>query len=210
MRGRKDNKKSLVWLKMAMVLGVLTSLITTTPGQQNENVELIGFAGGVMADVFVKGNIAYCAAGHGLSIFDVSTPTKPIVLANILLPGQAISVHVSGQYAYVAARWAGLRIIDVSNPTSPKSVGYYDTPGDAVKVYVSGKYAYVADRSAGLRIIDVSNPSSLKEVGYYVTTHAMGIYVAGQYAYVVDAVKGLLIIDISDPSSPREIGRHET
>ncbi len=89
--------------------------------QQSQNVELIGATGGAIYDVFVKGNIAYCAGGHGLSIFDVSDPTKPKILANVVLPAPAEDVYVSGSYAYVADEVAGLRVVDVSNPSSPSN-----------------------------------------------------------------------------------------
>ncbi len=39
-----------------------------------------------MHAVFVKDNTAYCAGVHGLSIFDVSVPRQPRVLANVALP----------------------------------------------------------------------------------------------------------------------------
>ncbi len=119
----------------------------------SQNVKLIGFIGGPILDVFVRGNLAYCASEHGLSIFDVSNPNQPRKLGDIFLPYSAESVYVSGSYAYVAAGDADLRVIDVSDPRNPREVGSYDTPGYAEDVYVSGSYAYVANYEAGLFIL---------------------------------------------------------
>jgi hypothetical protein len=112
--------------------------------QQSQNVELVGFTGGAIFDVFVKDNYAYCASVSGLLIFNVSNPSNPQLVGKLFLPDFA-GVYVSGNYAYVADWGAGLRVIDVSNPANPREVGFFDTPGYARGVYVSGNYAYVAD-----------------------------------------------------------------
>jgi hypothetical protein len=179
--------------------------------QQSQNVELIGFTGGVIYDVFVKNNYAYCASGSGLLIFDVSNPSNPQLVGKLLMPDSAVGIYVSGNYAYVADYDAGLRVIDVSNPTNPREVGFFDTPGYAWDVYVSGNYAYVADGWAGLRVIDVSNPSNPREIGFFDTPgDTIGVYVSGNYAYVASGWEGLRVIDVSNPSNPREVGHFVT
>jgi hypothetical protein len=179
--------------------------------QRSQNVELIGFTGVSIYDVFVKDDYAYCASVLGLLILDVSNPSNSQLVGKLLLPYSAQDVCVSGNYAYVADGDAGLRVIDVSNPSNPREVGYFDTPGYALGVYVSGNYAYVADGVAGLRVIDVSNPTNPREVGYFDTPgYALGVYVSGNYAYVADGVAGLRVIDVSNPSNPREVGYFDT
>jgi hypothetical protein len=182
--------------------------------QQSQNVELVGFTGGAIHDVFVKDNYAYCASGLGLLIFDVSNPSNSQLVGKLFMPdfprGYFVSgngVYVSGNYAYVAAWWAGLRVMDVSNPSNPREVGSFDTPDRAAGVYVSGNYAYLADGWAGLRVIDVSNPTNPREVGSFDTPgFALSVYVSGNYAYVADDFSGLRVIDVSNPSNPREVG----
>jgi hypothetical protein len=63
--------------------------------QQSQNVELVGFTGGAIHDVFVKNNYAYCASVSGLLIFNVSNPSNPQLVGKLLLPG-ANGVYVSG------------------------------------------------------------------------------------------------------------------
>ena len=90
-----------------------------------------------------------------------ATPVVPITLTgNYDTSGHAMSVAVSGNYAYVADRFDGLDIIDIWDPSSPRLEGNYDTSGQAWGVAVSGNYAYVADYNDGLDIIDISDPSS--------------------------------------------------
>ncbi|MFA0736096.1 MAG: hypothetical protein OGMRLDGQ_002596, partial [Candidatus Fervidibacter sp.] len=162
---------------------------------RQQSVELVGFTGGAIYDVFVKNNYAYCASGSGLLIFNVSNPSNPQLVGKLLLPDFALGVYVSGNYAYVADEGAGLRVIDVSNPTNPREIGFFDTPGNARGVYVSGNYAYVADGRSGLRVIDVSNPTNPREVGYFDTPgYAYDVYVSGNYAYVAAERAGLFIL----------------
>jgi len=115
----------------------------------------------------------------------------------------ALSVHVSGDYAYVADYDFGLAVIDVSDPTNPGTPVYEDTTGYAHDVYVSGDYAYVADWGSGLAVIDVSDPTNPGTPVYEDTTgYADGVYVSGDYAYVADSGSGLAVIDVSDPTNP--------
>ena len=69
--------------------------------------------------------------------------------------GRALSVYVSGDYAYVADEGSGLAVIDISDPTNPGTPVYENTTGYAYGVYVSGDYAYVADYTSGLAVIQV-------------------------------------------------------
>ncbi|KKW33513.1 MAG: PKD domain containing protein [Parcubacteria group bacterium GW2011_GWA1_53_13] len=127
----------------------------------------------------------------------------------------AISVYVSGRYAYLAAQTADrLTIVDVSNPASPTTVGSVtDAQLDTANaVYVTGNYAYVAasGNADRLTIVDVSNPSSPAIVGSVTSTQldgARSVYVSGRYAYVVaETADGLTIVDVSNPSSPAIVG----
>jgi hypothetical protein len=179
--------------------------------QQGQNVELVGFTGGVIRDIFVRSNYAYCASSSGLLIFDVSNPLNPQLIGKLLLSNRSWDIHVLGNYAYMAADWSGLRIIDISNPTNPKEVGYHHIPGAAYGIYVSGNYAYIAAERAGLRIIDVSNPANPREVGFFeIPSWARDIYVLGDYAYMTGIWGGLMVIDVSNPINPKRVGYLDT
>lgn len=167
-------------------------------------------------DVVISGNYAYIANGDsGLAIFDISTPSSPILAGSYDAEGFIRDIAVLGNSVY-AADGNGLVIIDVSTPSSPELVGTYDTIGFGNGVAVSGNYAYIADDSKGifdgsngLAVIDVSTPSSPSLVGTYDAVYAYDIVISGHYAYVADSI-GLVILDISTPSSPVLMNSYST
>ena len=70
----------------------------------------------------------------------------------VYLPGNAVSVDVSGGYAYITD-YVGLIIVNVSNPENPVVVGLYLTPGEAYRVAAVDDLAYVADGDGGVSIL---------------------------------------------------------
>jgi hypothetical protein len=109
-------------------------------------------------DVSVSGSYAYVAVQSStgsdgtLQVVDVSDPTTPIIVDNVIMDGDPWAVYVLNNYAYVVAAdhvlptvEGGLRIVDVSIPTSASLVASYDTPGDPRDVFVVGDLVYVAD-----------------------------------------------------------------
>ena len=126
-------------------------------------------------------------------------------------PGEAISVAVSGDYAYLADGDSGLRVISVADPAHPAEVGHCVTPGWAHGVAVNGNYAYVADYDSGLRVVSVADPAHPVEVGHsYTPGLACGVAVNGDRAYVAADTTGLRIISVADPAHPVEVGHYNT
>jgi hypothetical protein len=145
----------------------------------------------------------------------LQTPGDPVlegVLINSTNMNGAISVYVSGKYAYVAGQDShSLTIVDISNPSSPTLAGVLinsTNMNGPESVYVSGKYAYVASYgSDSLAIVDISNPSSPTLEGVLSDSAnlngAYSVYVSGKYAYVASYENdSLSVLDISNPSSP--------
>ncbi|GAB4341651.1 MAG: hypothetical protein Kow0037_28440 [Calditrichia bacterium] len=190
-----DKEEGEMKQRIYEVLVIILFLTSIAGAQQSWNVDLIGrWPNGPCYAVFIAGNYAYIGNGGAMDILDISNPSSPALVGQIVLPSVVQGIYVNGGYAYVADDDYGLRIIDVSNPTIPQEVGYYDTPIVAQGVYVNCGYAYVADRYSGMRIIDFSNPSSPQEVGYYDTGDwAEGVYVNGGYTYLADEKDGLYI-----------------
>jgi len=122
-------------------------------------------------------------------------------------PGEAFSVAVSGDYAYVADGDSGLRIVSVADPAHPVEVGYCDTPGWARGVAVSGDYVSVAGYDSGLCIVSVADPAHPMIVGHYdVPGKAVGVSLSGEYACVAGSDSGLRVISLVDPAHPLEVG----
>ena len=130
-------------------------------------MQLDGFADGL----FIKDGICYAATGmhavkntrrlnqgHGLGIFDIKDPAKPVRLGGIKFPPSPIryfdswTVSVSDGTAYIGDTVCGVFIVDVRNPASPRLLASGKLPkhrgkdnpvggvavGDGV-IYVSGK-----------------------------------------------------------------------
>jgi len=79
---------------------------------------------------------------HTFSVADLSDPTLPEIVGELLLSDPIVAVQVSGSYAYLAA--GGLRVVDVSNPTAPTEVGFQASPDCVSGVAVCGNYAFVS------------------------------------------------------------------
>jgi hypothetical protein len=133
----------------------------------------------------------------------------------------ALSVDVSGSYAYVVDHWFGLRIINITNPASPVEVGSFNDLVASYDAAVSGSYAYVVcnywnkyGRHYGLQIINIANPASPVPVGFCDipgSMNALGrVAISGDYAYVAASVSGLQIINIANPVSPVLVGSCDT
>jgi hypothetical protein len=85
---------------------------------------------------------------------NVSNPTNPIEIGFYDTPGNAQSLVLSGNYAYVGDGSSGLLlIINITDPGNPKLAGEYDTPGFVWGIYIFNSHAYVANGPHGLRIL---------------------------------------------------------
>lgn len=128
--------------------------------------------------------------------------SSPQALAALSLPGTAVSVAVSGDYAFVATH-AGLVVADVRDLTDPFLVGPTTPLQNPADIEVQGSYAYVAEGSAGVRILDVSDPAMPFEVGQIPSASPVhDVEVSG--ALLVSAVGGvgLRLYDVGDPAAP--------
>ena len=202
-------RKALVFLAIVAALALLR---TGEPARADIPVTPVGQWGGASFDVAVSGSRAYMGMGPRLVVLDISDPSNPTLIGmSDVLPSIVQGVAISGNYAYVAARYSGLYVMDISNPACLVRVGRCDTSDYAGRVVVQGNYAYVADGAAGLRVIDISNPRSPTPVGGCGTSgHANGVAVSGSHAYVSDGSAGLQVIDVSNPASPVRVGGYVT
>jgi hypothetical protein len=93
--------------------------------------------------IYVGDSYAYVATGLGLKIIDVSDPAHPTEVG--FVAGDARSVEVASNYAYVTNPGTGLSIINVSDPTHPTVVGFLGgvNGASALPVCVGGKHVYV-------------------------------------------------------------------
>jgi hypothetical protein len=104
----------------------------------------------------------YILGPSGLSIVDVTEPTKPSVVGTFETLF-AEDIFVSGSYAFLADGYRGLKVIDISNPALPTLVSTCETVyavGVTLRQEGQEDYALIVD-SAGLRVIRILIPEWL-------------------------------------------------
>lgn len=175
------------------------------PSTQAENVELVGYVDGSIADLYIQEDYLYLGIGYKFEIWDIRVPARPRKVGE--MPLRVGRIHVAGDYAYVLDHDGDLYIVDVSVPATPRAVGWYET--SAIDVTVVGTYAYLV-KNKYLSIIDVSTPRKPFEVGIYdMRELGWSVTVLDNYAYVSLSQSGLLIIDVSNPAAPSRAGLYE-
>lgn len=162
----------------------------------------------------VSGNYAYLVGSGSLRVINIANPTSPSVSGSVSFGLTALSVAVSGNYAYVPDLGSSnLKVINVSNPAAPTVVGTVATGAFPFAVTVSGTYAYVVNASGNtLQVINISNPAAPSVVGTVATNNGpSSVAVSGNYAYVANASSNTLqVIDISNPAAPAVSGSVST
>ena len=157
----------------------------------------------------VRGNYAYIGNGLTFQVLDISNPSNPKVVGELLTNTLIEKVVVSGNYAYTISP---LQIIDISNPTNPVLVStlqptaeYPDLP---TAITVQGNYAYLGDFYGFIVIVDISDPSNPQEVGRMLAAgeivQSIAIKDTVLYAVTYDG-PGIDIFNISNPSMPYDI-----
>jgi hypothetical protein len=168
----------------------------------------------------------YIAAGRGgLQIIKLELPetaSETITgthISTIDTDGDAKSVAVFQNYAFLADGDKGLKIINISDPSVPVLVGSYDTPGDASRVWIREAainviYAYIADGDKGIRAIDVSNPTLPVDFDPVLTYDTAGfasdvaVNQTGEMIITGDGSGGLTMLSISDPEAGQIIDEY--
>lgn len=143
-------------------------------------------------DVDPNRNLAAVAAGSGgIHLVDVSNVANPAIRGNVVT-GDARSVAIKGNVAFVADRSNSMRSINIANPVNP---GLLDTTpsnlgGLLNDIVLAGEFALGADVVFvnGVPIVDTTDPNSLQPR----TTlnfparddNGMGIAVDGSFVYL--------------------------
>lgn len=145
-------------------------------------------------------------------------------------PGEANSIFIDRDYAYIADGKSGLQIIDIEDKKNPKIIGNFNTDGFLNDVFVKDDYVYLADMQS-FTIIDIKDKSNPKLITSYdlfkegTTSYLKrlsegdkllinypnvnNVFVDGEYAYLTDNI-GLKIFNITDKSKPVLVGSKDT
>lgn len=122
-------------------------------------------------------------AGHGLDIFDISNPLKPVKLSRVSFPRYYFgpcdywTPRLSGNYCFASDTINGLFLLDIADPKNPKFLGNLILPkSDPENPKISVPYKQITDPA-----IPQGDPVSSIAVGdgvLYMSGNYTGIYLA--------------------------------
>jgi hypothetical protein len=168
----------------------------------------------------ITDNYAYAGHARGLSIFDLTDPSKPRQVGN--LPANYVDDAVFGDgFAYLISGSYDVKLVDLTDPTRPREVrtwsfdlGFSGSPFD---LYITDHTMYIMDVFgefgycwSHLNVYDISNPEEPLQLNDEANT--LGFTCAGPMElfgsrmYIEDW-DGLRFVDISQPDKPRDVGR---
>jgi hypothetical protein len=159
----------------------------------------------------VDGPVAYLDDDRKLIIMDISDPSQPQKVGQLVDDQEVFELGASGSMVCLAIAWNGLKLVDASDPTNPVVIGAWDN-GESYgrDCVIQGSAAYLADHF-GLQIIDIRDPAHPVKLGFYDSpVSAIGVTVSGTLAYVADGPGGVHVVDISNPYSPALAGYYDT
>ncbi len=177
-----------------------------TPGPLREH------AGGIPSTIDLISGNAYIAIGPRLTIWDVSTPTAPVLLGQTEpLPGNIDAIAVANGRAYVSQHVntdGQIHVYDVSDPAAPVAGTSFRTVEQGMWTNPSGLAVYgdvllVADREQGVFQFDLTDPDAPAPLGIVDGVFGSALRVVGDRLYVVNqgfigtSVTALALADLS-------------
>jgi hypothetical protein len=158
--------KKIRSLPVALIIAAAVFAFSPYLHAAGENIGFLANIGGAMRACIIHGTTVYALEGPRLVIVDISTPSAPVTLGTLNLPGIGRRLARQENTLYITCWDGGLVTVDVSDPDAPRQLGQivFDTSAEEKNcksqgVGVSGQYAYVADQVAGFITVDVSNPA---------------------------------------------------
>ncbi len=187
-----------------MCLFILFSSITMANAQTVLNTKLVGRWGeGISKCVETKAGIAYYGNGAYIDVVDLSNPSAPQKIGEMITPGFVTGLDLAGNYLYVADDKGGLLIVNVSNPSHIYTMGTLALAARANVVKVSGNHAYIgADRA--FVVADISNPTNPSLIASVADNEvtADDILLHNQYVLLACSGYGVIMFDVSNPAQP--------
>ena len=192
----------------------------------SDNVSLLGtvpIVGAISANF--RDNFMFVSGVEGLSTFDISDPSNPILTSFSALPHfENEDVSLGGNLLLIAndnAESVGiLYVFDISNPAVPRLRSAMPTGGDILLnntpshtvTCISGcQYAYMAGTDRGIVIVDLTNPDAPAIAGEFKppitgwATHDVQVDSSG-VAWIAGQ-QGTAAYDVANPLMPVLIGQ---
>ncbi len=159
------------------------------------------------SEVELDGDLAYMTVyGGGVVVYDLSTPSDPVLLGTYNTPQQATTAVAKSGILYVATSPSNvLQIIDAAQPSLTTYVDEYATLGYPFQIEVADGRIYVAEETR-LSIFDAAALPDLVRTGG-VVANLMGIAVRDGVLYGANGNGGgLTVYDVSGGADPMLLG----
>jgi len=209
------NIKSIAWKGDTLFVAIADVGIKVVDGNTSE---VINYIPEPARGIAISGNTLYTASGgDGVAVYDISTPTAPVMVARILSGILNLqNITISGTRVFAEEPPNRIHIIDASTPSAPKEVATMTEPAQAMaasgdRLFVSGPTFAgivndITDSGKPLRVFDVSNPAAPRLSAEVLDTNGAlnGVATNGTLAFVSDP-PFFRVLDISTTQSPREI-----
>lgn len=185
---------------------------------------------GLPVDVYVTQGHAYVVSirnGNepgGLTVFDVSNPSAPVLRKVISLPTDNYwnAVWSKGNALYVASQSTGAIVFDISNPADPQQVRSVPSGQgqlDVHTVFVEGDRLYAMSPGPVPKtlIFDIRQPTDPKLLGEYMVSGADSNSALGYphdalaldgRLYINHWSSGYVIVDVTDPAHTKRLGSY--
>lgn len=201
------------------------SLIPASPGFAAKYVHVVEHRGGLVTrQLFVT---EYTRGQWQLSIYDVTTPTRPRFKGKKALPGQAsnstaLIASLDARHILVSLYTVGVLILDVQDPANVTVVKTLPRTGGATGLVVKNKRAYVrtglSTSQSRLAIWDLSNLANPRELNRILINSAAGdsnnlsVRRRGgrRYAFMGGCCgagynsEEFIVVDVTNPANPRQ------
>ena len=167
-----------------------------------------------------------CASNSEMDVYDLQTPTNPILIYSYNAVGHVHDAFVRNDTAFLNCGYEGLRVMDFSmvstigdQPTLLAEYEGYTQSGYNHSGWLNddGTVYIMQDENHGLdvKILDVSDLSNIEihttfNSGVDPQSMAHNGIIKGDLAYIPYYHDGLRVFDISDPSNPIQTWKYDT
>lgn len=160
-----------------------------------------------ISDVVYNPNkdLIFATDSFGFHIFRMFSDGLLGLLGSVDIPGAALAVHSTSEYAYVAGS-KGLYVIDFDDPSEPIIIASHETPKNVEAIYVSGGYAYFLDGSAFYIWKNADSPEEEKRISSYdLSGFAHDFELWGHYIFIADGDGGLKVLKYNYELMPPQL-----
>ncbi len=146
--------------------------------------------------------LAYSTAENGIYFIDISNPTQPIQIGQLL--GKKNGVHIEGSMLYTLQD-NELVFIDITNPGQSQQIGAINVGQNNRGFKVWGDRACVYGETS-CQIIDISNPAAPTTIGSIQTDATiLQLEHEGTYIYIFGKIGDFYKIKVLDISNPADL-----